>query len=101
MPAYTMNGRNYMPQDSTQKPGPGAHSPEKVGLHEPISHGEYWIELKLKASCKLSRELAYGWLILNFELRFYSASSSKCNSPYSYFSLGTGLELAWDRGSYH
>lgn len=41
MPAYTMNGRNYMPQDSTQKPGPGAHSPEKVGLHKPIFHGEY------------------------------------------------------------
>lgn len=30
MPAYTMNGRNYMPEDSTLKPGPGQHSPEKV-----------------------------------------------------------------------
>ena len=30
MPAYTMNGRNYMPVDSTLKPGPGQHSPEKV-----------------------------------------------------------------------
>ena len=25
-----MNGRNYMPEDSTLKPGPGQHSPEKV-----------------------------------------------------------------------
>lgn len=33
MPAYTMNGRNYMPTDTTLKPGPGQHSPEKVGLH--------------------------------------------------------------------
>ena len=31
MPAYTIKGRNYMPCDNTQKPGPGAHSPEKVG----------------------------------------------------------------------
>ena len=30
MPAYTMNGRNYMPEDTTLKPGPGQHSPEKV-----------------------------------------------------------------------
>ena len=30
MPAYTMNGRNYMPVDSTLKPGPGQHRPEKV-----------------------------------------------------------------------
>lgn len=28
-----MNGRNYMPTDTTLKPGPGQHSPEKVGLH--------------------------------------------------------------------
>lgn len=30
MPAYTMNGRNFMPEDTTLKPGPGQHSPEKV-----------------------------------------------------------------------
>ena len=30
MPAYSMKGRNYMPEDSTLKPGPGQHSPEKV-----------------------------------------------------------------------
>lgn len=29
-PTYTMLARNYMPGDSTKKPGPGAHSPEKV-----------------------------------------------------------------------
>ena len=29
-PGYCMNGRNHMPGDNTLKPGPGAHSPEKV-----------------------------------------------------------------------
>ncbi|KAL8606764.1 hypothetical protein ACOMHN_049593 [Nucella lapillus] len=29
-PHYSMTSRNAMPGDSTQKPGPGAHSPEKV-----------------------------------------------------------------------
>lgn len=29
-PAYSILGRSYMPGDSTQKPGPGAHCPEKV-----------------------------------------------------------------------
>jgi len=32
-PMYSMNGRSFMPGDSTQKPGPGAHSPEKVTLN--------------------------------------------------------------------
>lgn len=29
-PHYTMTGRNYPPDDTTKKPGPGAHYPEKV-----------------------------------------------------------------------
>jgi len=29
-PLYSMTGRNMLPSDSTKKPGPGAHSPEKV-----------------------------------------------------------------------
>ena len=29
-PLYSMTSRNVMPGDSTQKPGPGAHSPERV-----------------------------------------------------------------------
>ncbi|XP_063301558.1 ciliary microtubule associated protein 1B [Pelobates fuscus] len=29
-PQYSMTGRNSMPGDTTQKPGPGAHSPERV-----------------------------------------------------------------------
>jgi len=29
-PQYSMTSRNNMPGDGTQKPGPGAHSPEKV-----------------------------------------------------------------------
>jgi len=30
---YSMTGRNLQPGDSTQKPGPGAHSPEKVKIN--------------------------------------------------------------------
>ncbi|XP_015776794.1 PREDICTED: outer dense fiber protein 3-like [Acropora digitifera] len=37
MPAYTMNGRNYMPEDTTLKPGPGQHSPEKVVYNKPTA----------------------------------------------------------------
>ena len=29
-PQYSMTSRNVLPGDSTLKPGPGAHSPEKV-----------------------------------------------------------------------
>lgn len=29
-PHYSMTSRNVMPGDGTQKPGPGAHSPERV-----------------------------------------------------------------------
>ena len=29
-PHYSMLGRNNMPGDTTKKPGPGSHSPEKV-----------------------------------------------------------------------
>lgn len=32
-PQYSMTSRNPMPGDSTQKPGPGAHSPERVYLN--------------------------------------------------------------------
>ena len=39
MPAYTINGRNYMPQDSTLKPGPGQHRPEKVRNYFVEHHG--------------------------------------------------------------
>lgn len=31
-PAYSMRSRHQMPSDSTMKPGPGAHSPEKVRI---------------------------------------------------------------------
>lgn len=48
-PQYSMTGRNVMPSDSTRKPGPGAHSPERVWTHkrEPphfsfgIRHSQY------------------------------------------------------------
>ncbi|KAK3708610.1 hypothetical protein QZH41_011777 [Actinostola sp. cb2023] len=34
-PSYSINGRNFMPGDSTLKPGPGQHSPEKVRESRP------------------------------------------------------------------
>ncbi|XP_013395447.1 outer dense fiber protein 3 [Lingula anatina] len=48
-PLYSMTSRNVMPGDSTQKPGPGAHSPEKFFPHKRtnpkfsfgIRHSEY------------------------------------------------------------
>ncbi|KAL4232890.1 Outer dense fiber protein 3 [Mactra antiquata] len=33
-PHYSMTSRNVMPGDTTQKPGPGAHSPEGVWTHK-------------------------------------------------------------------
>ena len=33
-PKYSMTSRNHMPGDASQKPGPGAHSPEKVSCHD-------------------------------------------------------------------
>lgn len=30
-PQYSMTGRNMMPGETSQKPGPGAHHPEQVG----------------------------------------------------------------------
>lgn len=48
-PAYSMGGRNFVPGDSTQKPGPGAHCPEHVYVTKRIAprfsfgirHSEY------------------------------------------------------------
>lgn len=48
-PAYSMTSRSTMPGDSTTKPGPGAHSPEKVtidkkrapGYSMGVRHSEY------------------------------------------------------------
>lgn len=36
-PAASMSTRTYIPGDPTQKPGPGAHSPEKVTINKPRS----------------------------------------------------------------
>jgi hypothetical protein len=33
---YSMTSRNPLPGDTTQKPGPGAHSPEKVYINKRI-----------------------------------------------------------------
>ena len=33
-PGYTMTGRNMVPGDTTQKPGPGEHHPENVKVHK-------------------------------------------------------------------
>ena len=35
MPVYSMIARNMMPGDNSQKPGPGAHSPERVSTGAP------------------------------------------------------------------
>ena len=48
-PCYSMLARRYMPGDKTQKPGPGAHYPERVKVNRPrtpefsmgIRHSEY------------------------------------------------------------
>ena len=39
-PQYSLQGRSFMPGDSTKKPGPGAHSPEKVVInkHQAAKH---------------------------------------------------------------
>lgn len=52
-PLYSMTSRNMMPGDSTTKPGPGAHSPEKVYMNKRaapnfsfgIRHSEYMAPL--------------------------------------------------------
>ncbi|KTG37060.1 hypothetical protein cypCar_00042368 [Cyprinus carpio] len=52
-PEYSMTGRNFSPGDTTKKPGPGAHHPERVtftGTKAPsfsfgIRHSEYTFPL--------------------------------------------------------
>lgn len=56
-PAYSMNARNYLPSDNTQKPGPGTYKPEKVINHKAIApkfsfgvrHSEY---MALMPACR-------------------------------------------------
>ncbi|XP_078000091.1 ciliary microtubule associated protein 1A-like isoform X1 [Glandiceps talaboti] len=38
-PSYSMTARNQLPSDSTRKPGPGQHSPEKVVINKPQAPG--------------------------------------------------------------
>jgi hypothetical protein len=38
-PHYSMIARNEMPGDTTQKPGPGNYSPEKVWVHKQQAPG--------------------------------------------------------------
>lgn len=48
---YSITGRNLMPGDASVKPGPGAHSPERVTINKPhlpqfsfgIRHSEYML----------------------------------------------------------
>ncbi|XP_043943804.1 outer dense fiber protein 3 [Protopterus annectens] len=48
-PQFSMTARNMLPGDTTQKPGPGAHSPEKVHFYKKsipsysfgVKHSEY------------------------------------------------------------
>ena len=49
--SYSMIGRNMMPTDHTQKPGPGAHEPERVLVNKPenpkfsfgTNHSDYYL----------------------------------------------------------
>lgn len=57
-PSYSMQARQYMPGDSTQKPGPGAHCPERcmaTQRHAPsfslgIRHSEFICPLIIEVS---------------------------------------------------
>jgi len=52
-PSYSMLPRRFLPEDKTQKPGPGAHRPEAVNLHKKHSpkfsmsgrHSEYTVPM--------------------------------------------------------
>lgn len=44
-PLYSMTSRNVMPSDGTQKPGPGAHSPEKTWTHK-TKRPEYTFKIR-------------------------------------------------------
>lgn len=58
-PHYSMTARNSLPGDRTQKPGPGAHSPEKVVVTKDIRpkysfgirHSDYTVPLISVADC--------------------------------------------------
>lgn len=57
-PAYSILGRSFMPGDSTKKPGPGSHSPEKVTATQRsppkysmgVRHSEYMCPLIIEVS---------------------------------------------------
>ncbi|XP_065910752.1 ciliary microtubule associated protein 1A-like [Dysidea avara] len=57
-PSYGLYSRNYMPGDATKKPGPGAHSPEKVTVNKKaqpsytmgVRHSEYLCPLIIDVS---------------------------------------------------
>lgn len=57
-PAYSLQGRTYVPGDSTKKPGPGTHSPEKVNMTKRngpsysmgVKHSDYTTPLIVDAS---------------------------------------------------
>lgn len=59
-PQYSMTSRNVMPGDTTQKPGPGAHSPEIVSygptlaqIHLISTFGIVWGLLLVKCLVKI------------------------------------------------
>jgi hypothetical protein len=55
-PQHSMLARRYLPSDKTQKPGPGAHNPEKVKMHMKKTpafsmsgrHSEYTVPLIIR-----------------------------------------------------
>lgn len=58
-PGYSMTGRNTMPGDGTRKPGPGAHSPERVYVNKRqapvcsfgIRHSQFTAPLIVQDAC--------------------------------------------------
>jgi len=59
-PFYSITGRNPLPTDSTLKPGPGAHSPEKVG--KDLYYNLFFIILQSKFQLAMIGFLCYASL---------------------------------------
>lgn len=60
-PHYSMTSRNVMPGDTTQKPGPGAHSPENVRTD--FSTDFFFFSILLK-HCNASILVVFGFYCL-------------------------------------
>jgi hypothetical protein len=87
-PSYSISSRTNIPTDQTQKPGPGAHSPEKVRLFNSI-----FTCRKLFSSRKLSYQTPTFFLFLRPFL--------KPIHPYPYVETDVFTELAPPNSLFH